>query len=198
MGLLLCSAGLPACQGEHDARADAQAEPSEAGVSDESDAQHSDGFATPANLPDGWRRVASECSISLRGPDLVATPSTSSDHCLATFADSDCTYQVEYGELMDAFELASGSDYEREDVLVDGEAAQLITLTSRLNSDAYLAGLRIASFRQDPPEYSLTASARCASREGQESARLVLQTVDLPHVGEGLCAPIRPQKCSPI
>jgi hypothetical protein len=54
----------------------------------------------------------------------------------------------------------------------------------------------VASFAHDPPEYALNATARCRSPEALETARIVLQTVYVPHVGRGLCAPVRPNKCA--
>jgi hypothetical protein len=42
----------------------------------------------------------------------------------------------------------------------------------------------------------LSATARCSSPAALEIARGVLQTVDVPHVGEGLCAPVVMRKCS--
>jgi hypothetical protein len=199
---LVCLLLLDACANtmpvEREPDADAGAPPYEAGAQGGTSIARPDRFNAPPGIPDTWLRVHSDCAISLRGPELVETASIPSEHCIASFADADCTYQVEYGpELADTFALAEGPDYAREALLVGGDAAELITVLYRLNSDAYLVALRIPTFRKDPPEYALSASARCSSPEAIETARLVLQTVDIPHAGEGLCAPSAPsQKCS--
>jgi hypothetical protein len=195
--LLLFAACADSAPAELGPEPDAAVHSDDAGASGGVSSPRPDRFNAPPGIPDAWLRVHSDCSISLRGPELVERASIPSEHCIASFADADCTYQVEYGpELEDAFKLAEGANYAREQVLVGGDAAELIRVLYRLDSDAYLVALRIETFRRDPPEYALMASARCSSEAALETARLVLQTVDLPHVGEGLCVPIGPQKCS--
>ncbi len=141
------------------------------------------------------RYVRGECGIGLAGADLIERGGEAGDTCLAQFEDARCTYRIEYGQgVLDP--LRNSGAIEREQVEVHEGSARITTVRDRLDSDAFLVALFVASFPEDGPDYALSATARCALDAALDAARAVLETVDVPHVGEGLCVPIAPNKCS--
>ena len=185
-----CGAGvfvLAACNDLHAPRVDAGTVPVPQPEASEGD--------TTRVPPRGW--VVGECSIVMQGPGLVATEGEGVEYCIATFADADCTYRVEYGEgVTNPFVGLQDPAFPVEEVSIDLTSTELVTVHDQLSSGGYLLGVHIPSFEKDPPEFALTATARCSAREALDNARSVLETLDLPHVGEGLCEPVRPEKCT--
>jgi hypothetical protein len=201
--------GLLACSDGHEtARDDAH----EAGPGSDAsvDPSSEDARANTANvptIPPEWTRQVGECEISLRGPNLMAGAGDSGEYCVATFEDRDCRYRVQYGVFDDPLEAlvrdlggedASNPNLVLESVLIARNPGRLGVAQWALAAGTFFAALRLPSISGDAPNISLTATADCDSMEALEVARIVLQTVDLPWPGRGLCTPIRPQKCTPI
>jgi hypothetical protein len=152
--------------------------------------------AVPMHMPTPrGHYVRGACGIGLLGAGLIARAGEDGDTCLARFEDGRCTYQIEYGQgVGDPF--GASSAIEREQVEIHEGRAHITTVRDRLYSDAFLVALFAASFPNDGPDYALSATARCELNEALDAARAVLETVDVPHVGEGLCVPIASSKCS--
>ena len=143
--------------------------------------------------------VVGECSIRMRGPGLLATHGEGVEYCIATFEDADCTYRVEYGAgVTNPFVGMQDPAFPVDEVSIDMVATELVTVHDQLSSGGYVLGVHVPSFERDPPDFALSASARCSAREALDNARSVLETLDLLHVGEGPCEPVRPAKCSPL
>jgi hypothetical protein len=178
---------LTACDDVHAPRRDAGADPEPAHDASE----HIGTRAEP--------EVVGECSIAMRGPGLVATDGEGVEYCIATFEDADCTYRVEYGAgVTNPFVGMQDPSFPVEEVSIDMSTTELVTVHDQLSSGGYVLGVHVPSFDRDPPDFALTASARCSARKALDNARSVLETLDLLHVGEGPCEPVRPEKCSPL
>jgi hypothetical protein len=149
-------------------------------------------------VPESWKRIRGECDISLRGPALIATAGDSGDYCVATFEGSECQYRVEYGVFADPLEHAAEPNFSFEAVRIDYNPGRLGVALSSLAQGGYFAALRLPVILGDAPDISLTVQAHCSTKEALDTARIVVQTVDLPWPGSGPCMPLRPRKCSPI
>jgi hypothetical protein len=143
--------------------------------------------------PDSWQRVMGNCSVSLRAPALVATRSHGVDSCGATFEGPDCSYIADVGGFSDTFtEYDSDPQYSVETVRVGHKNARLVMSRLRRAEDQrYFVAIHVPG---PVPGGSFTTSASivafCFSGAGRDTARAVLQTVELPRNDADWLAPL--------
>lgn len=133
-----------------------------------------------ADVPDSWQRVQGSCGVSLRAPALVATRVEGTDSCVAAFEGPDCSYNADVGAFSDTLQYDS-AQFTMESTTVDGKRARLVTSRGRVdNGQRYFVGIHVPLRWPHSSGVSATIAAYCFSAGGADTARRVLQTVDLP------------------
>ncbi len=138
--------------------------------------------APPYQPPDSWQRVTGNCGITLRAPALVATRSQGIDSCVAGFQGPDCSYSADLGGFSDRLtRYDEDGGFSVETVSVAGKSARLVVSKERQEDQRYFVAIHVPGpFWPDAPRVTLSIAAFCFSEKGRDTARNVLQTVELP------------------
>lgn len=138
--------------------------------------------ATAFEAPAAWQRVQGSCGVSLRAPALVATQSHGVDSCVASFEGPDCTYSADVGGFSDPLDhYGDDTTYSVEAVRVGDKSARLVTSRQRMEDRRYFVAIHIPGpIPGGSDSTSATIAAFCFSEKGRDTARSVLQTVELP------------------
>jgi hypothetical protein len=140
-----------------------------------------DGAREADAVPGEWKRVQGSCGISMQAPTLVTQPARGIDSCVAEFVAPGCTYSADLGGFSAKLTDYDAPDYSVESVRVAGRVARLVTSIGAPGANLYFVGIHFpAPLWGGAGMVSATVVASCNTPAAQDTARLVLQSLELP------------------